>query len=42
MSRYCGAAGCSTLVSSIEIIREFQKGYGYDEARPPAQATGQP
>ena len=26
---------------SIEIIREFQKAYGYDEARPPAQATGQ-
>jgi hypothetical protein len=25
-----------------EIIREFQKAYGYDEARPPAQATGQP
>jgi hypothetical protein len=22
------------LVSSIEIIREFQKAYGYDKARP--------
>jgi len=24
---------------SIEIIREFHKAYGYDEAPPPAQAT---
>ena len=39
---HCGADGCSTLVSSIEIIREFQKAYGYNEARPPAHATGRP
>jgi hypothetical protein len=27
---------------SIEIITEFQKAYGYNEARPPAHATGGP
>jgi len=34
-----GPDSCSTLLSSIEIIREFQKAYGYDKARP-APRTG--
>jgi hypothetical protein len=33
-----GPDSCSTLLSSIEIIREFQKGAGYDEARAPVHA----
>jgi hypothetical protein len=32
----CMQHGCSTLVSAIEIIRDFQSAYGNDEARPPA------
>jgi hypothetical protein len=33
-----GPDSCSTLLSSMEIIREFEKGAGYDEARAPVHA----
>ena len=33
-----GPDSCSTLLSSMEIIREFEKGAGYDEARVPVDA----
>jgi hypothetical protein len=33
-----GPDSCSTLLSSIEIIRGFEKGAGYDEARAPVHA----
>jgi hypothetical protein len=33
-----GPDSCLTLLSSIEIIREFQKGAGHDEARAPVHA----
>ena len=33
-----GPDSCSTLLSSMEIIREFEKGAGYDEARVPVYA----
>jgi hypothetical protein len=35
-----GPDSCSTLLSSIEIIREIEKGAGYDEARAPVDAKG--
>jgi hypothetical protein len=36
-----GPDSCSTLLSSIEIIKEFEKGAGYDEARAPVDRKGQ-